>query len=342
MINETQDILKIPELPVIEIVDDLVQVYKEFMVIRAALKIDLFTWLLENGPATPKQIAEGLGIEPEYMPSLLSMLYYLDMVRKTEDSYYISPAAGLNFIRTSMYYQGDYILHLPNEDSPWQDIETFLTKPDTKGTFDSNSTGSIRALANHDLRGTVQNVTKVLISWPRFSKARTLIEMNGGHGLYAIAACQNNPELRAVVLCGSADAKAAEENIAKFGMNNRISAVSNDILSYQGEKSDIVLLSHSLYPYKERLDEVLKAVASVLNPEGLLLSNHWFRSPASGTGSQGLYELELAIHNRYHLLPDKEIFESICEKNQLGLLQAGITRSSYGQSTIHMAEKKVD
>lgn len=342
MINETQDILKIPELPVIEIVDDLVQVYKEFMVIRAALKIDLFTWLSENGPSTPEQIAEGTGIKPEYMPSLLSMLYYLDMVRRKEDSYYISPAAGLNFIRTSMYYQGDYILNLPNDESPWQDIETFLTKPDEKNTFDPVSTESVRGRANHDLRGTVQNVTKTLLSWPQFSNARTLIEMNGGHGLYAIAACQNNPELSAVVLCGSLDTGPAEENISKFGMNERIKVIPGDILSYKGDKSDIVLLSHSLYPYKENLDEILKGIAYVLNPDGLFLSNHWFAAPTGGTGSQGLYELELAMHNRYHLLPDKELFESLCEKNNLKLLQIGITRSSYGQSTIHMAERKVE
>ena len=340
MNDEIQEILKIPDLPVIEIVDDLVQVYKEFMVVRAALQLDLFSWLEKNGPATPADMATGTGVKAEYMTALLGMLYYLDIVRKTDDTFSISPAARLNFVRSSPFYQGDYIMNLPALDSPWQDLAIFLTRPDEKKTFDSSSPGSIRSDANHSLRGTVQSVTNVLKTWDGFSGAKRLLEMNGGHALYAIAACQNNPELNATVLCKAEDSSIADNYISRFGMKKRIVVENGDILSYSGNECDIVLIAHTLYSYQGRLDEVISKVASYLSSGGLFLSNHWFTRDPGGTGMQGLYELELALHNQYHELPDKETFEALCMKNGLPILQEGVIRSPYGESSIHIAEMR--
>ncbi|NLV27060.1 MAG: hypothetical protein GXY48_07835 [Methanomicrobiales archaeon] len=334
------EILKIPELPIIEIIDDLVQVYKEYMVVCAALKLDLFSWLAENGPASPEKIAAGTGVKPEYMTSLLGMLYYLDMVRKAGDEFSISPAAQMNFVKTSPFYQGDYIINLPNDDSPWKDIDVYLTKPEEKKAFDNISMGSARAQANYALRGTIQNVTNILKTWEGFSDARTFLEINGGHGLYAIAACQNNPEMTATVLCGTIDTAIAREYISRFKMDNRITAVSGDMMTYSGPQSDIILIAHSLYSQEDNMDELMKNVASSLSPGGLFLSNHWFTAPPVGTGMQGLYELELALHTRYHQLADKKKFEDICEKNALMIQKTGVIRSPYGEATIHMAEKK--
>jgi len=340
MNNAIQDILKMPELPVIEIVDDLVQVYKEYMGITAALKLDLFTWLSKNGPATPEKMAAGTGVSPDYMTSLLGMLYYLDMVRKTGDEFTISPAARMHFVRDSSFYQGDYIMNLSAEDSPWKEIDVFLTKPEVKQTFDARSTKSVRSDANQALRGTVQNVTHILKTWDGFSTARTFLEVNGGHGLYAIAACQNNPEMTATVLSGMVEPAVAEEYITRFGMRTRIRVVSGNIESYTGPMYDIALATHTFYSHRENLSEVLSKIASFISPGGLFLSNHWFSHPPVGTGMQGLYELELAIHNRYHQLPDITVFEKLCRENDLSIFQAGVIRSRYGESKIHLAQKR--
>lgn len=340
MSDEIQDILKIPESPVIEIVDDLVQVYKEYMVINAALKCDLFSWLSENGPATPEKIAAGTGIRPEYMTSLLGMLYYLDMVRKNGDAYVISPAARMHFVKNSPFYQGEYIRNISADDSPWKDIDVFLTHPEMKQTFDTGSAQSVRSEANLALRGTIQNVTSILKTWDGFLAARSFLEVQSGHGLYAIAACQNNPSMTATVLTGSASSSVAEEYIEKFGMKTRIQVISGDFESYQGPECDIVLASHVLYSYQDTLPATLFKIAGMVSQGGLFLSNHWFSRPPVGTGMQGLYELELALHNRYHQLPDIHKFEKLCNDCDLIVLQSGVIRSRYGESSIHMAQKR--
>lgn len=339
--TETTELIKLPELPVIEIVDDLIQVYKEFMVIRAALKLKLFDWMAAHGPATIEEIGDGTGIEQEYMSALLGMLFYLDIVRKSGEKYLVSPATNLHFVSTSNYYQGDVILALASDTSPWYDLSSYLTSPEKKSTFEPATEENGAALAEKEIRGMVKNITTIMSRWAEFTTATSLLEVSSGHGLYAIAACQIQPGLHAMVCEKPETAQLLRENISRFGMKNKITPVSAGSEALHGTgKYDIILVSHSLYTDQDHLPEIIREYAALLNDGGLFISNHWFIRPTEGTGMQGLYELELAIHNRYHTIENREAFETICHEAGLNIFQTGMMRSSYGESTIHMAHKQ--
>ena len=338
--TEKIDLIKLPELPVIEIVDDLMQVYKEFMVIRAALQLRLFDWMAENSPATGEEISAGTGVKEEYISALLGMLFYLDIVRKSGGKYLLSPSANLHFVSSSNYYQGDVILALASEQSPWNDLKTYFSVPEEKITFEPETAETGAARAEQEIRGMVKNITIVMSRWAGFKEAGSLLEIGTGHGLYAIAACQIHPSLKATVCTKSENGDILRHNISKFGMEGRITPCIDDIASLKGDLTfDIILVSHSLYRYQKRLAEIIRDISSYLKEGGLFISNHWFIRPSEGTGSQGLYELELAMHNRYHAIQDREGFESICRNQGLNIFQTGMMRSSYGESTIHMATK---
>jgi hypothetical protein len=338
--TDTPDIIvKLPELPVIEIVDDLIQVYKEFMVIRAALKLKLFDWMAVHGSATVEEISTGTGIRKEYMASLIGMLFYLDMVRKSDEKYTISPSANLHYVTTSRYYQGNGILAISSAGSPWADIDGYITRPESKTTFEPSNQYSEASVAEQEIRGMIKNVTHVISRWAGFKDAQTFFEFGSGHGLYAIAACQLNPDLTAVVY-KHPDSTLLQENIARFGMENRITSCGDEIWASSGKTSDIFLASHSLYPYQEILPKMIGDISAHLKKNGLFVSNHWFIRPSEGTGMQGLYELELALHNRYHAIRNRENYELICREQGLDIFQTGMMRSSYGESTIHMASKR--
>ncbi len=337
--NENKEILKYPELPVIEIVDDLVQVYKEYMVVKATLQLGFFDWLNENGPATPEEICSGTGVKPEFIGGLLGTLYYLDMVRRSDDMYSLSPASKMYFVSSGDYYQGDYILGLSISDTPWAEISDYLTHPELKKTFEPLNYGGIKSRSEQLIRGTVQNVVNILRTIKQFNDAKTLLEIGGGTGLYAIAACQANPSLKAFVSAREDEATIAEENIASYKMENRITILTEDIWIDKVKPVDIALISHALYPFRDSLDGITSHITTLIKPGGLILSNHWFSAPPVGNGMQGLYELELAIHAKYHRLPPRDEFEKVCKKNGLSLLQAGVIRSQYGESTIHILQK---
>jgi len=338
MVNSTELLVKLPELPVIEIVDDLIQVYKEYMVIRAALKMKIFDWMAANGSSTIDAISAGTGVPRDYMASLMGMLYYLDLVRKHEDTYGLSPSASLHFVTTSLYYQGDVILALSEEGTPWAGLDEYILHPETKRSFHAENQYAVASRAEQEIRGMVQNVTTVVSRWDGFSRATRMFELGSGHGLYAIAACQIHPDLTATVF-QPPGSTLLQENISRFGMENRIT-VCSDIRDFSGDSYDIFLASHALYPYQEQPGDIIRRIAASLNDGGLYVSNHWCSRESEGTGSQGLYELELGIHNRYHLIQNREAYEQICKEAGLAIFQTGMMRSAYGESTIHMALKK--
>jgi hypothetical protein len=333
-----ENLIKLPELPVIEIVDDPVQVYKEFMVIRAALQLKLFDWIAANGPATITEISKGTGIVEEYLAGLVGMLYYLDMVRRNGEEYLISPSAELHFVSSSLYYQGDIILALSAKDSPWAAIDEYITKPDSRVTFEPENEYAVRSTAEQEVRGMVKNITNVISRWPGFKEAASLCEFGSGHGLYSIAACQLNPDLKAYVY-HEPGSLLLRENIARFGMEGRVIPFDDRGRPEEGAPYDIILASHILYQDQAQLGEKVRSMANSLKEGGLFVSNHWFGRESEGTGMQGLYELELALHNRYHMIRDRNGFEEICLQNGLALFQTGMMRTSYGESTIHMATR---
>ncbi len=337
MTDSTEIITKLPELPVIEIVDDLIQVYKEFMVIRAALQLGLFDWMAEHGSATIDEISTGTGIRQEFMASLMGMLFYLDLVRRNDEKYGLSPAANLHFVKKSLLYQGDVILSLSTEETPWTCFSEYLTHPEEKGTFEPRNPHALASQAEEEIRGMVRNITIVISRWQGFADATQFLELGCGHGLYAIAACQVNPSLKATVY-QPPGSSLLQENIRRFGMETRITACSN-LTEIPDATSDIVLASQFLYPVQGNLKEVVGQISAILRGGGLFVSNHWFAHDAEGTGSQGLYELELGMHNRYEQMSDPEFFTRICSEAGLSFFQTGMMRSRYGQSTVQMATR---
>ncbi|WP_319579887.1 class I SAM-dependent methyltransferase [uncultured Methanospirillum sp.] len=336
---EDIDLIKLPELPVIEVVDDLIQVYKEFMVIRAALQLKLFDWMAAHGPATIEEVSKGTKIPMEYMAPLIGMLFYLDIVRRSGEKYLVSPSANLHFVSSSRYYQGDIILALAEPESPWNDLQTYLTSPEVKSTFEQESPLMSMSRAEQEIRGMLKNITTVASRWAGFKDAKSFLEISSGHGLYAMAACQIHPDLKASVLVQPVSSELLKQNIARHEMKDRVTPVSGNLGALPEGKFDIILISHALYADQNQCDAILKDVSAHLNDGGLFISNHWFIRDSEGTGMQGLYELELGIHNTYHAIKDREGYEKLCNDNGLVIFQTGVLRSAYGESTIHVATK---
>jgi len=332
--TEQIDLIKLPELPIIELVDDPVQVYKEFMLIRAALQLGLFDWMDNANRATIKEISEGTGIKEEYAAAFMATLYCLDIVRRAHDEYYLSPSAKLHFVHSSSYYQGDIIIELGNESSPWYDLKTFLTHPDEKSEFYPKTKGMAAAETEQEIRGIVKNTVMVVSRWEGFKDAHTFLEMSRGHGLYAIAVCQMHPSIKATVVSTPEYETLLEKNIKSFGMEERITIIEQTAADAE---YDIVLASHAFYG--KCISSCVDEIAKILVQGGLFISNHWFNKPSEGTGMQGLCELELAFHMRYSTLSSQEEFEQICAQHQLDIFQTGMMRSKDGESTIHMAIK---
>jgi hypothetical protein len=332
--TEQIDLTKLPELPVIELVDDPVQIYKEIMIVKAALQLGLFDWMDKKNRATVKEISAGTGIKEEYATSFMAILYQFDIVRRADDEYYLSPPAKLHFVRSSSYYQGDIITELGKESSPWYDLKTFLTHPDEKSVFYPKTVGMATIDAEQEIRGMVKNTALAISKWEGFKDAHTFLEMSRGHGLYAITVCQTHPYIKATVVSTPEAERLLADNIASFGMEERIRIIPQIT---ENDRFDIVLASHALYG--KNISSSIAEIAKILRENGLFVSNHWFNKPSEEIGMQGLYELELAFQRRYSTLNSQEEFERICATQKLGIFQTGMMRSMNSDSIIHMAKR---
>jgi ubiquinone/menaquinone biosynthesis C-methylase UbiE len=121
----------------------------------------------------------------------------------------------------------------------------------------------IRAMHNI---GTVQagKICKEL----HLKKYRSLFDLAGGQGTYAVRFVEENPEMRAVVFDLPDVTKIAREYIEKSGMKGKVTIKAGDCLkdSFGKELYDIVFVSNLLHIYKpgENLEILKKCWDSLL------------------------------------------------------------------------------
>lgn len=102
--------------------------------------------------------------------------------------------------------------------------------------------------------------------------ARRLLDLGGSHGLYSIAYCRRNPNLKAVIFDLPEALSETEAIIAAEGLSDRISVQRGDYLKDDiGHGYDVVLCfgmtDGNSYDDNQRL---FKTVANALNPGGTI------------------------------------------------------------------------
>lgn len=340
---------EIPEIADIKIgeeissIDMIVDGYKTYQVLHAALDLGLFDWLDEHGVTPREEIGNALSINGMFTRSFFQTLVDLGLLSKNEDRYSNTGTATRLLVPTSLEYQGNWILNAADEQGQWSSLKDTLTGNAPKNTSFSAgpSPRFLKALGERSLRGEVQEVTRVIVAWEGFSSAKRLLDIGGGHGLYAIAACQQNPNLKAVVFDKPHVIDLTREFIRAYGMESRITVQGGDILKDEpGNGYDIVIISHLLYKFRADLPSIFAKVASSLKPHGLFVSNHWFCGPVCGEGSAGVRELDRSLHSYGHPLCHPEEFASGMFAKGLVITKKTTIPSNFGISHVHVAEKK--
>jgi ubiquinone/menaquinone biosynthesis C-methylase UbiE len=139
---------------------------------------------------------------------------------------------------------------------------------------------------------------EVISAIPEFKKAKKIADIGGGHGLYAIAFAQANPQLEAYVVDFPNVIDAiTKEVISDYHIGNRVHTVSCDITKAEfGNKYDIVFASDSLYKPRDQILPILKKVASSLNENGIFASKHWFLNEEKSSPLNTVFsDLEMSI-----------------------------------------------
>ncbi len=290
--------------------------YQSYQVLSAALELRFFDWLSERGP-TARNDVTAIGINGMFTRGFLTALADMGYITFEENVCANTPIAEELLVSTSPTYQGDLILAAGRETSSWSHLAATLRDGmETPKTGPRPTHDHLRAVAQRCTRGELQHVVGLIGQHSGFRNARSMLDVGGGHGLYAVALCQENPNLQATVFDLPHVVPLTREYIGKYGMGGRISARGGDILvDDPGRGYDLIIVSHLLYKFRDRLTDVLGKITESLAPGGLLVLNHLFCSPGCTISpGSGTAELDRALMSAGHPLCHPEGLEAVLKR----------------------------
>ncbi|WP_300671942.1 class I SAM-dependent methyltransferase [Desulfoluna sp.] len=264
--------------------------YKEFCAMTAAVRLGIFDALEE--PLTLEGLCDACRLLPPATKHLLELLCELGLLNRQDDRYRNTPLSALYLVTSSPLFQGAVMRDIQNGFALWDRLDRVLQEGPIaveEETFFEN--GLVDSLAAEILCGELQKTVEAVASVPAFKQARSLLDLGGGHGLYAIALSRINPELHATVFDFPDIARKAEEVLAANGADRVRFVPGNLFTDDLGSDHDVIFLS---YNPGGKNPALLKRIHDALKPGGLFVTKHVFYKKEEGSKDR-LLDLEWSL-----------------------------------------------
>jgi cyclopropane fatty-acyl-phospholipid synthase-like methyltransferase len=127
-------------------------------------------------------------------------------------------------------------------------------------------------MAASTLCGRMQDTIQEIVRVPEFQSGRRVLDIGGGHGLYAIAMALENPQMTAIVQDLPEVVSLAKETIKEYGMEEQIKTLPGDYMQCNlGEPKsyDMVFTSSTAAGF---MDSMSDRVAEILKPGGYFIN----------------------------------------------------------------------
>jgi 2-polyprenyl-3-methyl-5-hydroxy-6-metoxy-1,4-benzoquinol methylase len=324
----------------LERVADGFKIYKALM---TAIDLGLFELLETHGPLDKEKIVQSIGINGMFSRPLLNTLIEIGVLTLKDEKYANTDVASGYLAKSSSFYQGDRMQGIA-QGGHWNNLSASLKRQQQEMGNLSTGTGPsepfLKSLAQRALTGELQSVTKAISKWNGFSNAKTILDIGGGHGLYTIALCQTNPQLKGVILDKPNVTPVTQQYIEQYGLTNRITTQVGDICTDGlGSDYDIVIISHLLYKFRKNLDPIFEKVSKCMNMGGLFVSNHWFCGKGCVAENSAIKELGKSLQSFGHPLCHVEDFDNLFKLKGFSIIEEIDVATAFGKSTLHLAVK---
>jgi len=166
--------------------------FKRYNLIMTAWESGLFDFAVS--PKTYQEIAKELGYQEIMTQLFCDALVELGLLTKRADAYVNSPLADNYLKRSSSRCMVHTLQNMKTNANRWNQLETLLKDgPITRNRKDMFNADWIVGIAEWAEAGSVFNVMKVVTKYLKVCRWRRLLDVGGGHGLYAIAFTAINP-----------------------------------------------------------------------------------------------------------------------------------------------------
>ena len=229
---------------------------------------------LAEAPGSPAELAQRLGLDELGADTLLTTLEALGYVERDGGEVKNTPVAERSLVRSSpeslaTWVGGQSELH-------WEVLERL-----------PEAVRSGRPYAFHEEHREPERWEAYIRGLYEISRAehddnaafvpgedlRTLVDVAGGHGAFAMAMCRRHPQLEATVLDLPPSAEVGRKIVAEQGFSGRVSFREGDVFELGlGEGLDVVSVFNLVHHLPEERDrELCRMAREALRPGGVLV-----------------------------------------------------------------------
>ncbi|ACV24176.1 methyltransferase [Methanocaldococcus fervens] len=285
---------KVIELPPADpnIISELAQSVEKFSVLATAVELNLFDHFKK--PKSAEEVAKELNLDERLTKKVCNALVASGFLKEINGKYSLTKASKVFLLSDSPFYQGNLIkLYKKTREERWSKLLEAL-KNGPLGFQGNNSVFNesfILAMAEGAVRGDLPKTVEVVKELPEFKRAKKLLDLGGGHGLYALAFKEINPELDAYVF----DLPHVLETTKKF-VGDKVNLIPGDFTKDEiGSGYDIIFASDVLYRPHEELTKILKKVHASLSDDGILITKHWYIDDLKEDSTAVFFDLMFSI-----------------------------------------------
>ena len=241
----------------------------EISVIRAGIEAGIFR-VLEQSRSLP-DLSRSLGIREELLAPFCTLLCSMGLLREEDGLYRNSGLASTYLFDGSPYSQISYLEKTSRMvEDIWEHLPGVLRQGplsyEREEFFDALV---LPSMAENALTGRLQRTVCAISALPGFSSFRRMIDLGGGHGLYAIALAKINPSLEAIVFDLPGVVPLADDYIRRYNAG-KVRIVAGDFFMDDiGGGFDLVFSSSN--PSGKSI-ELLDKICAALNPGGYFVN----------------------------------------------------------------------
>ncbi|MDK2781180.1 MAG: hypothetical protein PWR13_208 [Archaeoglobi archaeon] len=255
-----------------KLIEEGMRGFRTLTVLMTAVELRLFDAL--EKPKGVEELSRELGCDERLLEIFCRALCSLNLLREADGKYFNSEIAEEFLKETSFYSQRTFIMENLRENfENWMKLKEILKSGALKKDSQEFFPERVHSLAQNALLGELQKTVEIVSSLEEFRRARKLLDLGGGHGLYAIAFAAVNEELEAHVFDLPKVLEVTEEYIRRFQAERVKTIPGNFFRDDLGRDYDIIFSSYNPGGKKR---ELIPKIHFALREGGLYVNKQIF------------------------------------------------------------------
>jgi len=265
--------------------------------LHAGVKLGVFS-KVGSEALTAEEVAIRVNGSADGVARLLNALTAMRLLEKRNDRFTCSPSVRARLSQDSPAYLGHIMMHHHHLMESWARLDQSVSSGRPIRERTSVSREEWRESFLMGMFNLAMALAPRMVEAVELSSRRSLLDLGGGPGTYAIHFCLKNPAMKATVFDLPTTRPFAEQTIARFSLSERIAFADGN---YHDDeipgRYDVAWLSHILHA--EGADDCLKIIrkaVAALQPGGMLIIHEFILNDAlDGPEFPALFSLNMLL-----------------------------------------------